>query len=70
MTGYCKGYCDRLNSFSRYVDGFKYCCTCQKFIQTGDPIEGETLKCPCCHRQVRIHGRRWGKKSMRKRVYY
>jgi hypothetical protein len=70
MTGYCKGYCDRLPSFDRYVDGFKFCATCEKFIQVGEARPGVMLKCPCCHRQVRIRGKKQNKHSPRNKVYY
>lgn len=60
----CKGLCDQLPEFHRFVDGFKYCGICEHFIQS------ETIKCPCCHGQMRVHSRQWGKKQKKHLVYY
>lgn len=50
MTKYCKGFCEQMHHFWRYVDGYKYCKACETFLL----VEiGTTNICPCCHNQMR-----------------
>ena len=61
MVILCKGICDTLPSFSRYVDGFQYCCICSMFLPC------EKNRCPCCHACVRMYSRM--NRAHRKKVY-